>query len=282
MAGATIKIFLTNGDARSLRVADISNWNGKALAAPRTELDVLLKREELSKPGVYFLIGIDPETGKPAAYIGEAEVVNDRLKQHGNKEFWVQAIAFVSQGENLTKAHIKYLEGRIIEEAKSIKRFEVQNAQSSGAKLPESDRADMEVFLERVKQLLPVLGCDVLVPIVQSKSVPAEQILFCKIKGLTARGTRSSQGFVVLKGSEAAQDLRPSVSNKYGTWIITLRDDLLRDGILVKEADKIRFAQDCEFSSPSAAASIVHGGHANGLTAWKNTKGKTLKEIEES
>ena len=38
--------------------------------------------------------------------------------------------------------------------------------------------------------------------------------------------------------------------------------------------------EDAEFSSPSAAVSIVHGGHANGLIAWKNGTGKTLKEIE--
>jgi hypothetical protein len=35
-----------------------------------------------------------------------------------------------------------------------------------------------------------------------------------------------------------------------------------------------------EFASPSAAAAVVHGGHANGLTAWKDASGKTLKELE--
>jgi hypothetical protein len=40
------------------------------------------------------------------------------------------------------------------------------------------------------------------------------------------------------------------------------------------------FTKDAEFSSPSAAAAVVHGGHANGLIAWKNTNGKTLKELE--
>jgi hypothetical protein len=40
------------------------------------------------------------------------------------------------------------------------------------------------------------------------------------------------------------------------------------------------FAKDTEFSSPSSAAAVVHGGHANGLTAWKDKNGRTLKEIE--
>ena len=45
MTSATIKLFLPHGDAKSLRTAEISNWTGKAIAAPRTELDELLLRE---------------------------------------------------------------------------------------------------------------------------------------------------------------------------------------------------------------------------------------------
>ena len=80
MPSATIKLFLPHGDAKSLRTAEISNWSGKAIAAPRTELDELLAREELEKAGVYILIGADPQTNVPNAYIGEAEIISDRLR----------------------------------------------------------------------------------------------------------------------------------------------------------------------------------------------------------
>ena len=98
MSSVTIKLFLPLGDAKSLRTAEISNWTGKAVAAPRTELDELLAREELDKAGVYLLTGSDPATNTPRAYIGEAEVIRERLKQHKAKEFWVSAIVFVSKG----------------------------------------------------------------------------------------------------------------------------------------------------------------------------------------
>jgi hypothetical protein len=225
------------------------------------------------------LVGTDPDSGQSAAYIGEAEVVRDRLRQHGGKEFWVHAIAFVSQGENLTKSHIKFLEGRIIEEAGKIGRFMVQNAQSSGAKLPESDREDMDVFLDRIRQLLPVLGCDLLVPLKQDAKKKSTPELHCHIKGLTARGQRTPKGFVVYKDSEAALKLRPSAENR-ATWVISLREKLLATKVLVQNGDRLRFNQDFEFSSPSAAAAIIHGGHANGLTAWKTSDGKTLKKLE--
>ena len=52
------------------------------------------------------------------------------------------------------------------------------------------------------------------------------------------------------------------------------------EGALEKARGK--FAKDTEFDSPSAAAAVIHGGGANGLTAWKDANGKSLKELEEN
>ncbi|MBA1447080.1 MAG: GIY-YIG nuclease family protein [Chromatiales bacterium] len=165
MSTATIKIFLPHGDPKRLRTAEISNWSGKAVAGPRSEFEGILAREESQQAGVYMLTGIDPERGKPAIYIGEAESIKDRVKAHLAKDFWNQMVFFVSKDENLTKSHIRYLEGRLIEKAIRANRCLVKNSQNSGAKLPESDREDMEVFLEKVYQLLPVLGVELLVAV---------------------------------------------------------------------------------------------------------------------
>ena len=59
-----------------------------------------------------------------------------------------------------------------------------------------------------------------------------------------------------------------------------MRTKLAEEGSLIKEVDHLFFAKDVEFSSPSAAAAVIHGGQANGLTAWKNKESKSLKEIE--
>src|SRR4029078_1938405 len=152
-----------------------------AVAAPRTEIEDLLQREELEKAGVYILIGTDPFSGAPRAYIGEAEVIRDRLKQHKSKEFWISAIVFVSKDENLTKAHVRYLESRLLIEAAQVGRFTLEQNQAGGSKLPESDREDMEVFLSRIRQLLPVLGSDILAPIAQPAAKPPPGgVLFCR------------------------------------------------------------------------------------------------------
>ncbi|WP_457427953.1 GIY-YIG nuclease family protein [Roseateles sp. P5_E7] len=279
MLSATIKLFLPRGDAKSLRTAEISNWSGKAIAAPRIELDELLLREELDKPGVYILLGTDPETNAPRAYFGGAEVLRERLKQHRSKEFWVAAIAFVSKDENLTKAHVRYLESRLLAEATLIGRYALDQNQAGGAKLPESDREDMEVFLGRIQQLLPVLGSDILTPLVQpARAVSAPSLLFCTIKNAEAQGQRSPNGFVVYRGSTAVADERPSAQS----WVRGLRQQLLDEGALVAEGSLLKFVKDAEFSSPSAAAATVKGGNANGLTAWRRKDGVTLRELDEN
>ncbi len=279
MPSATIKIFLAYGDPKRLRAAEIINWTGMAVAGPRSEIENVLAREESQKSGVYILTGIDPGTGRKAVYIGEAESVRDRVRDHLNKDFWNQIAFFTSKDENLTRAHIRYLEGRLIEQAKNAGRADVKNNQGSGSKLPESDREDMESFLEKIHQLLPVLGIEVLVPTTASTTGPNKiDTLFCEIKGLKATGHLTPNGIVVLAGSQAVLTERPS-AQKY-PWPINMRQQLKEQGALRENAGHLLFAKDIEFSSPSAAAAVIHGGHANGLTAWKNKDGETLKELE--
>jgi hypothetical protein len=194
-----------------------------------------------------------------------------------DKDFWNQAIFFVSKDENLTKAHGRYLEGRLIDLCRKAERALVTNGQSSGAKLPESDREDMEVFLEKVCQLLPVLGVDLFV--MTPASPPSKKaVLVCEIKGLKAKGYRTPNGFLVLKDSEAVA--RERASAEKWPWPRNMRQSLKSEGVLSEVGDRLVFKKNYEFTSPSAAAAVVHGGHANGLIAWKAENGNTLKEIE--
>ena len=279
MSSATIKIFLVFGDPKRLRTAELSNWTGKAVAGPRSEFDSVIKRDESANSGIYFLTGYDPESGKPAIYIGEAECIKERVKAHLERDFWNQIVFFISKDENLTKAHIRYLEGKLIEQARQGKRANVVNGQSSGARLPESDREDMEVFLEKIHQLLPVLGVEHLMPAAsQTPTEAGQETLYCEIKGLKAKGHLTPNGFLVLKGSQAV--LKDRASAKNYPWPLNMRQRLEEEGVFLQTENHFVFTRDEEFSSPSAAAAVIHGGHANGLTAWKNKDRKTLKEIE--
>jgi len=272
----TIKIFLVKGSPDGLRTAEISNWSGLAVAGPRLDLVSLKAREELQAPGIYILIGEDAESGSTKIYIGEAEDVSHRLgsKKHANREFWISIVAFVAKDNNLTKSHIRYLEGKLIDLATEMN-VNIENEQTTKSSLPESDQADMDEYLSKVLQLLPVLGLRVFdKPEVLDEG--SNEWFFCKIKGLVAKGRRTNAGFILIAGSQAVKDNRQSA--KY--WA-KRRDKFIEDGLLVEVGDHLEFSRDHEFSSPSAAGATVRGGSTNGLTAWKNSLGKSLKETED-
>lgn len=280
MTAATLKIFLVYGEPKRLRTIELSNWTGKAVCGPRSEFDKVLQRTESLGSGVYFLTGTDPETGNKAIYIGEAECIRDRVKAHASKDFWNTITFFVSKDESLTKAHVRYLEGRLIDIARSTERAEVKNGQSSGSKLPESDREDMEVFLEKMQQVLPIAGIEVFLS--KTSSVTAgskmQETLFCSIKGVNARGYLTPNGMIVLNGSQAVLNERASAKN-YPT-VLAQRNELIASNSLIASGGAYVFQKDVEFSSPSAAAAVIHGGSANGLMAWVNKDGIPIKQLQ--
>lgn len=280
MPASTLKLFLKFGDPKRLRTAELSNWTGKAISGPRSEFDELIQREETQSSGVYFLTGSDPETGRDAIYIGEAESVKDRVKSHLSKEFWNNLTFFIAKGESLNKAHIKYLEGRLIDIAKSCERSVVMNAQASGAKLPESDLEEMEVFLNNMRQVLPALGVNSFIDKPKPKTTDNSSILYCKIKDIVATGYLTPSGMIVRKDSRAVAKERPSA--KKWPSVLAQRNQLINEGTLVIDGDALRFVKDIEFSSPSAAAATIHGGSANGLTAWADKNGTFLKVLQEN
>ena len=85
--GKTIRIFLADGEPTGILLAEISNWTGKVLVAPRSQLDQLSKREELRRTGVYLLVGPDPDDPSRAlASIGEGDSVLRRLLRRNKNE----------------------------------------------------------------------------------------------------------------------------------------------------------------------------------------------------
>ena len=100
--------------------------------------------------------------------------------------------------------------------------------------------------------------------------------MFCTIKGLKAKGKRTDSGFVVFAGSQAVLEHRPSARSAKAK-----REELIAQGLLAESGDHLIFVRDFEFGSPSTAGSVVRGGNTNGLKAWKNSAGQTLRELEE-
>lgn len=276
--GKTIKIFLIDGEPNGRMSCELSNWSGKAYKIPRIKIKDCSDRNDLTSTGVYLLFGKDEE-GKDIVYIGEAENILKRLNQHlSQKDFWNETIVFISKDENLNKAHVKYLENRLYSIAVNARRYRVENniipTQSS---ISESDRAEMEEFIENIKMLVNTLGHKVFDEKREIKEKQISDVFYIKaVRGADASGEPTSDGFVVYKGSRASDSTTSSMSSN----LVDFRKKLIENAVFIEKEGFFEFSEDFLFTSPSAAAAIVMGRSANGLTEWKLKNGKTLKEYE--
>ena len=163
MTGRTLRIYLVDGSPTGVLTAEIMNWTGRVTVGPRSQLAAMAKRPELSRTGIYLLVGPDPDVpNKDRVYVGEGDKVLTRLTQHEgdeSKDFWTRTVVVTSKDENLTKAHVRYLESRLLQIATQAGRATLVNGTAPPLPpLPEPDVADMEFFLEQVQLVLPVLG----------------------------------------------------------------------------------------------------------------------------
>jgi len=275
----SLRIFVADGDPDGLRLVERSNWVGKALMYPRALLPQVKQRPELNQTGVYLLLGPREDGEGDMLYVGEGDPIRPRLESHyAQKDFWTRAVCFVATPGQLNKAHVQFLEANLIRLAKAAKRLPLDNAnQPTEPSLSEADRADMQVFLDNMLGMLPVLGVHAFEQVSGPVS-KAAAMLTCKGKGVEAQGYESSQGFVVNAGSRAVADVTPTFAQMRGTS--ELRNDLIANGVLVLDGATYRFTQDYVFSAPSAASDIVLGGSTNGRTLWKDAKGRSLKELQ--
>ena len=274
--GRTLKLYLVDGSPAGVITAELGNWSGKVLVASRSALPDLVKREEAGQTGVYLLTGPDPTSlGRTLVYVGESDTVKKRLVAHDSdeaKQFFDRICVIVSKDENLTKAHGRYLESRILELIRKAARVHPVNATEPDFRgLPEAEIADMEGFLSEVEVLLPVLGFDLLRSGPDADSGPErppERPTFrLSLAGTSARAKEAGGEFVVLSGSTA----RVEETNSCPEGIRALRRQLVEDGALAEQSDGefFRFMRDVSFGSPSRAASIVYGGGISGPQYWK-------------
>ena len=228
MPGRPITIFLIDGTASGPRTAELGLSTIKALVIPRASLSGVAKRPELQKTGVYVLAGDDPDKpGIKKVYIGEADAILPRLSNHNSdesKDFWNDAVIFVSKDENLTKAHARFLEARLIGLVKDARRATIANSTgpSSNGFLPEAESANMEEFISQARLLLRTLGYDILEPLLTpptssiAVSSSALDLATFKYEGEHFSATcvvdLDAGQFVVKSGSLARKNEAPSLS----------------------------------------------------------------------
>lgn len=281
MRPRSINIFLADGDPSGIRVAQVSMSTIQALAFRKLQLSQVRERfQELSRPGVYLLLGYDEtDFEKLIAYVGQSECVADRLRFHAGKEdknYWTDTIALVSKDENLTASHARYVEARLISDASLNPRWTLDNTQRASelGKLPLPDREAMEEFIDQTKTLVGSLGCDLfkvvtgssVVTRAEKTSIEGSPVFYYSGKGYEAEmAITDGREFVLKKGSR----LRLVTAATAPEGIVALRAKLIEKGLLSEIGGHLVLNSDYVFRSVSSAAAIVSGTSVNGRNAWK-------------
>ncbi len=288
MSGKQIKLFLVDGTPGGLTTAEIPNWTGHVLSARRSDLADLLKRDEAQRTGVYFLLG-DDETvvGDTRCYIGEADVVADRLRYHQrDKDFWDSVVVITSKDTNLTKSHGRYLESRLISLATEAARVSLENGTAPPVPaLPEADASDMDYFLAQLQIVLPVLGVNAIrvrrsrpatTQTTESTESPVFRLRQAKL-GVDARAQQIDGEFTMLAGSVVVASWHgvgkaDSTVKAYASYRAQ-HERLVSDGTIAVERGFGRVTRDIVFSSPSTAGAVALGRSCNGRREWISPEG---------
>ena len=289
--GRSLRMYLADGSPTGIRHAEIVNWTGQAVVCPRTRMAELGGWPEVARPGVYFLIEGGLGTDRGRVYIGESENVLDRLGQHlKEKEFWVEAVAFTSKDDNLTKSHIRYLESRLIKLAQTAGRYDLDNGNGGQpSALPRADGDTMEEYLDNLRTVLAALGHRLLEPLTHPQpppttagGLPTSTVLGTPLRypyqGRVAHGFATDVGFLLLNGSQVSG----TTTNTCPKPCLAQREEAIAGGRLVASGDHFVTTADIAFTSSSAAANFVAGASKSGPASWLTEGGVTLKHLEET
>ena len=288
--GRSLELFFIDGRPDGMLTAEVFNWTGHVLRTPRTQLREALQRREASYTGVYLLLG--EVEGRARLYIGEAEDMAERLRSHvAGKDWWDSAVLITAAADVLHKAHVKYLEARLVGIARDVGAIDLENGNTpTRSSLSEASTATMEGFIETLMMVLPAIRIDAFLnkkrsvapakPLEPVKASPLFQFSVTR-HGVAATATLKDGEMIVLKGS----DVRPEWvgDRKHNSHYFKLHDELVANGTIGREGGKGILTSDYAFSSPSAAAAVVAGRSANGRTSWVNVQtGQTYAEWEEA
>ncbi|MCB1397846.1 MAG: GIY-YIG nuclease family protein [Rhodobacter sp.] len=286
--GRSLELYFIDGRPDGMLTAEVFNWTGHVLRVPRTQLREALARSEAANTGVYLLFG--EIEGRTRLYVGEAEVLADRLRDHAvKKDWWDDAVLITTAGDALHKAHVKYLEARLVEIARDVGAAELENGNTpTRSSLSEAHTANMESFLDTLMMVLPAIRIDAFLN--KKRTIPpknGERILqsepvfqFSLARhNVSARAVLRNGEMILLAGARVRSHWVGNVNHVQG--YIALRAELVDNGTIVSDGEGARTALDYAFSSPSAAAAIVAGTARNGRTDWIHTEtGQTYAEWE--
>lgn len=235
---------------------------------------------------VYILFG-ESESGKDLVYVGKSKNgMRNRPTSHENLYDHWQYCYVLTQFEERTffnDGTIQYIEDQVNKRVNDINHYDNKTSQTNGGTANRNDEEDCDAYLQKAYLMLDVLGLD-LMTYMQDDSdddttVDDDQSVCIIPDGIYHMARKLKRwNNKVAKGNMQVAD---------GKYILLKGSDVcpnegkgLLDTIRIKRnnADIVDnvLQEDVVFSAPSAAATFVLGGAANGWKVWKTDSGETI------
>lgn len=281
--GRVVKIFITGQDPRSLRTVELDNWTGVAITGQPEFFKKALEAEVLSRSCVYLLIRSSADDDLPEIYVGESDDFSQRYLTGKFPIDFDSFLIFTSKDDNLTRAHVKWLERELwsILKGNSGKVLVANTNKPTGSNLPRADIATMRTYLSNTIYVLEALGYDLFSVQERTSASPSTKqtdVQFGEITGLRldlystlprrpderAFLRYENGAYTLLQGSK----INAKVTESLPANVRKLRDQLIAEGDLVAHGDYLQLSRDIPFSKPSPASALVKGRSSTGYMDW--------------
>ncbi len=281
--GRVVKIFITGQDPRSLRTVELDNWTGVAITGQPEFFKRALQDEVLSRSCVYLLIRSGADDDLPEIYVGESDDFSQRYISGKFPIEFDSFLIFTSKDDNLTRAHVKWLERELwsILRGNSGKAVVANSNTPTGSNLPRADIAMMRTYLANMIYVLEALGYDLFSVQERTSASSSENATISASlidepqidlyatpmrnrNDVKAHLRYQNAAYTLLTGSK----INSTPTDSLPSNVRKLRDDLIREGSLVERGEYLELMRDIPFSKPSPASALVKGRSSTGYRDW--------------
>lgn len=281
--GRVVKIFITGQDPRSLRTVELDNWTGVAITGQPEFFKKALEAEVLSRSCVYLLIRSSADDDLPEIYVGESDDFSQRYLAGKFPIDFDSFLIFTSKDDNLTRAHVKWLERELwsILKGNSGKVVVANTNKPTGSNLPRADIATMRTYLSNTIYVLEALGYDLFSvqertsasPSTKQTDVQASETTGLSLDLYSPLPKRPDDraflryengAYTLLSGSK----INARTTDSLPANVRKLRNQLIAEGALIAHGEYLQLARDIPFSKPSPASALVKGRSSTGYMDW--------------
>lgn len=299
--GITISLGLEDGSHSGVRVAEITGWDGYAVAGPKSKLEILLRRDRVDLPGVYILAGLDRSSRQLAVCIEQCYSVAKCIPfNHSNfeREFWTQIYCITCTDSKFDKATALHVKSELIARVRRAGHALIlDSGASEESSLSKDAIFQAEDFLQKIELVLPTLGLDIFqqrqrsrgfednsypnslnpIPSVGDKHDYSETWSKSEELDEAESNYPAVWGFMGARARIHGKETTVMAGSPVTYWNGTDADGYAALQHSLADNGTIRWTtetsgvltRDVEFKSPSAAASVIIGRSADGRISWK-------------